>query len=85
MLDLSTMCSHSPHLGSLHRVIFASDFDSLNSDFVNMSFRFGSCRLQLTILVSLNISDMVSSEFRISMLFLITPNTSLFFFDCGWK
>ena len=79
MLDPSTMCSHSPHLGSLHRVTFAGVFDSLNSDFVNMRFRFGSCLLHLTILVSLNIFDMVSSELIISMLCLIIPNTSLFF------
>ena len=43
MLDPSTMCSQSPHLGSLNRVTFAGGFDSLNSDFVNMRFRFGSC------------------------------------------
>ena len=49
MLDPSTMCSQSPHLGSLHRVTFAGVFDSLNSDFVNMRFRFGSCLLHLTI------------------------------------
>ena len=70
MLDPSTMCSHSPHLGSLHRVTFAGVFDSLKSDYVSLRFRFGSCLLHLTILVSLNIFDIVASEFRISMLFL---------------
>ena len=82
MLDPSTICSQNPHLCSLHRVTFAGVFDSLNTDFVNMRFRFGSCHLHLTILVSLNIFDMVSSVFRISMLFLIIPNTSLFFGLC---
>ena len=55
MLEPSAICSQGPHLGSLHRVTFAGVFDSLNTGFVNMRFRFGSCVLHLTVLFSLNI------------------------------
>ena len=78
MVDPSIKCLQSPHRGSLHRVTFADVLDSLNSDFVRRRLRFGSCLLHLTIFVSLKIFDMVSSEVRTSMLFLIIPNTSLF-------
>ena len=53
--------------------------NSINSDFVRRRLRFGSCLLHFTIFVPLKIFDMVSSKVRTSMLFLIIPNTSLFF------
>ena len=79
MVDPSIKCLQSPHRGSLHQVTFAGVLDSLNSYFVRRRLRFGSCLLHLTIFVSLKIFDMVSSEVRTFMLFLIIPNASLFF------